>query len=180
MKFIFAFIFVFSAATAALALPTFNPQLVLKNQQGETSVMSPQAGSNFVANFKSATVTLTAAQVIGAASTPIQILPAQTGKVLEVVASEMLYTKGASAFTINSSKSALLRYHTSNVQIGTISTTGFLDSSSSKTAFVYGPGAGGVGIGGQAVEFTTDDQGMGSGTGSTVKITVFYNVLNVL
>lgn len=168
----------FFAATA-MALPTYNPTLNVKNQFGEASQFSPQVGTNFVAAFKSATVTLTTAQVIALNATPIQLVAAQAGKLIQVVAVEMLYTK-STAFTITSSKSLIVQYHTSAVLINKVSTTGFIDQASSKTAMVLGMGAGGVGVGGQAVEITSDDSGVGAGTASTVAVTVYYNVLNVL
>lgn len=165
----------------AFALPVFNPQIVLKNQQGEVSNNAILAGTNYVAAFKSATVTLTAAQVIALPGTPIQLVALQTGKLIQVVAAEIKYIKGASAFTIGSSKSLILQYHTSGVDIGLLGTTGFLDQASSKTAFVQSTLSGGVGIGGQAVEITSDDTTPVSvGTGSTVQVTVFYNLLTVI
>ncbi len=152
--------------TTAFALPTYNPQLAVK-------------GTNFVAAFKSATVTLTAAQVIALNATPIQLVAAQAGYLIQVVATEMLYTK-STAFTITASKHLILQYHTSAVQISSLLTTGFIDQSSSKTAFSLATGSGGVGIGGQAVEISSDDSGIAAGTGSTVAVTVYYNVLKVL
>lgn len=164
----------------AFALPSFNPELVMKNQQGETSVFSPQAGSNYIANFKAATVTLSAAQVIALQATPIQLVAAKAGYVIKVAGVEMKYVMGSAAFTVTSSKHLTVQYHTSAVQIEQIGTTGFIDQSSSQTAFTLGAGAGGVGIGGQAVEITSDDGSMGSGTGSTVAVTVFYDYVKVL
>lgn len=168
--------------TTAFALPSFNPQLVVKNQFGEQSQLAPVAGTNFVAAFKSTTVTLTAAQVIALPGTPITLVAAQSGKLIQVVAVEYKYTKGSAAFTIGSSKSLIVQYNTSGVDIQSIGTTGFIDQSTSKTAFSYGGGnVAGVGIGGQAVEITSDDTTpVSGGTGSTVAVTVFYNVLTVL
>lgn len=142
--------------------------------------MSPQAGSNYVANFKAATVTLTTAQVLALNGTPITIVPAVSGSVIEVEAVEMAYIKGTNAFTVTASKHLTAQYATSNIAIGTVSTTGFIDQTTSKTAMVLSTSAGGVGITGQAVQITSDDSGMGSGTGSTVKVTVFYNLLTTL
>lgn len=167
--------------TTAFALPTFNPQLVLKNQQGETSINAIQPGTNFAAAFKSTTVTLTAAQVIALPGTPISLIPAQAGFVIQVVAVEFAYVKGASAFTIGSSKSLIVQYITSDVLINKIGTTGLLDSSSSKTGFAFGAGLGAVSVGGQGVEITSDDTTpVSGGTGSTVAVTVFYNLIKVL
>lgn len=181
MKFIYALIALTLFSTTSFALPNFNPELVVKNQFGETLQLAPIAGTNFVASFKAATVTLSAAQVIALPGTPIQLVAAQTGKLIQVVAVEMAYVKGTSAFTIGASKSLIVQYHTSAILINKVGTTGFIDQASSKTAMVLGAGAGGVGIGGQAVEITSDDTTpMSVGTGSTVKVTVFYNVLNVL
>lgn len=179
MKFIFALFALVFITTEAFALPTFNPQLVLKNQQGETSVFAPQAGSNYVANFKAATVTLTAAQVIALNATPIQLVAAKTGYVIQVVAVEMKYTK-STAFGVTSGKKLIVQYHTSAVAIGNVAEVGFIDQSSSKTAFVYGAGTGGVSVDGAAVEITSDDSSITSGTSSTVAVTVYYNLLKVL
>lgn len=166
-------------SSQAFALPTFSPQIVLKNQQGEVSNNAILAGSNFVASFQSATVTLTTAQVLALNGTPIQLVAAQSGYLIQVVDAEMKYTK-STAFTVTSSKHLELQYHTSAVQIASISTTGFIDQSTSKTAFVQSTLSGGVSIGGEAVEITSDDSGMGAGTGSTVAVTVYYNLLKVL
>ncbi len=167
-------------ATTAFALPTFNPQLVVKNQFGEQSQLSPQAGTNYVAAFKSTTVTLTAAQVIALPGTPITLVAAQSGKLIQVVAVEYKYTK-STAFTIGASKNLIVQYNTSGVDIQLMPTTGFIDQSTSKTAFTYSGTVAGVGIGGQAVEITSDDTTpVSAGTGSTVAVTVFYNVLTVL
>lgn len=168
-------------SASSFALPVFSPQLVVKNQFGETSQFSPQAGSNYVANFQSATVTLTAAQVIALPGTPIQLVALQANQLIQVVAVEMAYIKGSSAFTIGASKHLIVQYHTSAVLINQVGTTGFIDQSSNKTAMVMGSGAGGVGIGGQAVEITSDDTTpVSGGTGSTVKVTVYYNLLKVI
>ena len=165
----------------AFAGPTFSPQLILKNQYGEVSINSPQLGSNYVANFQSATITLTAAQVIALPGTPIQLVAASSGNLIKVVAVEMLYTKGSAAFTIGSSKHLIVQYHTSATLIQQIGTTGFIDQASNKTGMLIGGGAGGVGIGGQAVEITSDDTTpVSGGTGSTVKVTVYYDILKVL
>lgn len=180
MRFIFALLALTIFTTAAHALPTFNPQLLLKNQYGESFKFSPQAGSNYVANFKAATVTLSAAQVIALNATPIQLVAAQSGYLIQVVGIELAYVKGSAAFTVTSAKKLIVQYHTSAVAAGSILETGFIDQSSSKTAFVYGAGAGGVGIGGQAVEITSDDSAISVGTGSTVAVTVYYNLLKVL
>lgn len=180
MRLLLALTALFFTATA-FALPTFNPQLVVKNQFGEQSQLSPQAGTNFVAAFKSTTVTLTAAQVIALPGTPIQLVAAQSGKLLQVVAVEFKYTKGTSAFTIGASKSLIIQYATSDVLINKVGTTGFIDQSTSKVAFGLGAGAGAVSIDGQAIEITSDDTTPASvGTGSTVAVTVFYNVLTAL
>lgn len=168
-------------STVSFALPSFSPQLVVKNQFGETSQFSPQAGTNFVAAFQSATVTLTAAQVIALPGTPIQLVAAQTGKLFQVVAIEYKYTKGTSAFTIGSSKSLITRYKTANVNISLMPTTGFIDQATSKTAFSTAAAVNAVSIGGTALEITSDDTTpVSSGTGSTVAVTVYYNVLTVL
>lgn len=181
LKFIVALGVLCLISAESFALPVFNPQLVVKNQFGEQSQFSPQAGTNFVAAFKSATVTLTAAQVIALPGTPIQLVAAQTGKLIQVVAVEMAYVKGASAFTIGASKHLTVQYHTIATLISQVSTTGFIDQATSKTAMVLGSGAGGVSTGGVAVEITSDDTTpVSSGTGSTVAVTVYYNVLNVL
>jgi hypothetical protein len=164
----------------ANAIPTFNPQLNLKNEFGETHVFSPQAGSNWVGNFKAATVTLTAAQVIALNGTPITLIAAQSGMMIKVAAVEMVYTHGSAAFTVTASKHLELQYHSSAVQINSVSTTGFIDQTTGKTAMVIGGGSGGVGIGGEAVEITSDDSSMSSGTGSTVAVTVYYDLLKVL
>ena len=180
MKFIIALI-AFFITTQAFALPTFNPQLNVVNSFGEKSQFSPIAGTNFVAAFKSATVTLSAAQVIALPGTPIQLVAAQSGKLIQVVAVEMAYVKGSAAFTIGSSKHLTVQYHTIATLISQVGTTGFIDQASNKTAMVLGSGAGGVGVGGAAVEITSDDTTpMSGGTGSTVAVTVYYNVLNVL
>lgn len=180
LKFVAALI-TLCLSTTLFALPVFNPSLNVKNQFGEAYQFSPQVGSNFVAAFKSATVTLTAAQVIALPGTPIALVAAQAGKLIQVVAVEMAYVKGASAFTIGSSKSLIVQYHTSAILINKVGTTGFIDQAANKTAMVLGSGAGGVGIGGQAVEITSDDTTpVSSGTGSTVAVTVYYNILNVL
>lgn len=181
MRLLFATLALCLFSTAAFALPVFQPQLVLKNQQGEVSNNAILAGTNYVAAFKAATVTLTAAQVIALPGTPIQLVAAQAGKLIQVVAVEMAYVKGAAAFTIGSSKSLIVQYHTSAILISKVGTTGFIDQSTSKTAMVLGSGVGGVGVGGQAVEITSDDTTpMSVGTGSTVVVNVYYNVLNVL
>lgn len=177
MKFILCAIALFS--TAAFALPAFNPELILKNQQGETSIFSPQVNTNYIANFKSATVTLTAAQVIALQATPIQLVAAKSGYVIKVAGVEMKYTK-STAFTVTSTKKLIVQYHTSAVLIESLLEEGFIDQSSSKTAFTLGAGVGGVGIGGQAVEITSDDGSIAVGTGSTVAVTVFYDYVKVL
>lgn len=180
MKNLFALLALTFSATA-FALPTFNPQLVVKNQQGETSTFSPQAGSIFPASFKSATVTLTAAQVIALPGTPIQLVAAKTGYLIQVVGVEMAYVKGSAAFTIGASKHMIVQYHTSAVSAASILTTGFIDQATSKTAFAYTSTVSGIGIGGQAVEVTSDDTTPVSvGTGSTVAVTVYYNLVKVL
>lgn len=163
----------------AFALPSYNPQIVLKNQAGEVSNNAFIAGTNYVAAFKSTTITLTAAQVIALNATPIQLIAAQSGKLIQVVAAEMKYTK-STAFTVTSTKKLILQYNTSAVAIGSILETGFIDQAASKTAFVQSTLSGGVGIGGQAIEITSDDSSISVGTGSTVAVTVFYNVLTVL
>lgn len=177
MKLIYALI-ALCISTTAFALPTFNPQLVVIGAQGDKQVLTTQKGTNFVAAYKAATITLTAAQVIALNATPIQLVAAQTGKLIQVVAAELIYTK-STAFTITASKHLQLQYHTSAVQIASLLTTGFLDQAASKTAFVQSTLTGGVGIGGQAVEITSDDSGVGAGTGSTVQVLVYYNLLNV-
>lgn len=180
MKLIYALV-ALMFTTTAFALPTFNPQLILKNQQGEESVNAIMPGTNFSAAFKSATVTLTAAQVIALPGTPIQLVAAKSGYLIQVVSVEMAYVKGASAFTIGSSKSMIVQYHTSAVAAASISTTGFIDQATSKTAFAYTSTVSGVGIAGQAVEITSNDTTPASvGTGSTVAVTVFYNLVKVL
>lgn len=180
MKFIYALTALTLLSTTAHALPTFNPQLVLENQQGETSINAIRPGSNFVAAFKATTVTLTAAQVIALPGTPIQLVAAQSGKLIQVVAVEYKYTK-STAFVVGASKSLIVRYKTANVNINLMGTTGFIDQATSKTAFGFGNQAGGVSVGGQAIEITSDDTTpVSGGTGSTVAVTVFYNVLTVL
>lgn len=179
-KFIIALTALFAFTDTAIALPNFNPELVVKNQFGETSQLAPVAGTNFVAAFKAATVTLTAAQVIALDGAPIQLVAAQSGKLIQVVAVEMAYIKGSAAFTISASKHLIVQYHTSAILISQVNTTGFIDHASSLTAMVLGSGAGGLSIGGQAVEINSDDTGISVGTGSTVKVTVYYNLLNVL
>ena len=91
----------------------------------------------------------------------------------------MKYVK-STAFTVTSAKKLIVQYHTSAVAVGSILETGFIDQSASKTAFVYGSGAGGVSVDGAAVEITSDDSAIGAGTGSTVAVTVYYNLLKVL
>lgn len=179
MKFIYALI-ALSFTANAFALPSYNPQLAVKNQFGEESLLSPVAGTNYVAAFKSATITLTAAQVIALNATPITLVAAQSGKLIQPVAVEFIYTKGAAAFTIGSSKHLIVQYHTSAVAAGQVNETGFIDQASSLKAFEYTPTVSGVGIGGQALEITSDDTTITVGTGSTVKVIVFYNVLTVL
>ncbi|MDH4163316.1 MAG: hypothetical protein OEW15_11605 [Nitrospirota bacterium] len=181
MKCLYALIALCLFTSTAFALPTFNPQIVLENQQGETSVNAIKAGSVFPASFRAATVTLTAAQVIALPGTPIQLVAAQSGKLIQVVAVEYIYTKGAAAFTIGASKNLIVEYNTSGVNIQLMPTTGFIDQSTSKTAFTYAGSVAGVGIGGQAVQITSDDTTpVSGGTGSTVKVIVYYNLINVL
>lgn len=178
MKLIYALL-ALMFTTTAFALPVFTPELVVKNRFGETSVFSPQPGTNFVAAFKAATVTLTAAQVIAANVTPIQLVAAKAGYLIQVVGTELIYTK-STAFTVTASKHLILQYHTSAVQISSLLTTGFIDQATSKTAFSLATGSGGVGIGGQAVEIISDDSGIAAGTGSTVQVIVYYNLLKVI
>lgn len=181
LKFVFALTALCLFSTTSFALPNFNPELVVKNSFGEQSQLTPIAGTNFVAAFKSTTVTLTAAQVIALPGTPIQLIAAQSGKLIKIEAIEMKYVKGASAFTIGASKSLIVRYKTANVNISLVSTTGFIDQASSKTAFGLPGAVSGVTVGGTAIEITSDDTTpVSGGTGSTVAVTVFYNVLNVL
>lgn len=179
MKF-FSILFLSFLSLSAFALPVFNPQLVFKNQFGETTQAAPIAGTNYVAAFKSSTVTLSAAQVIALNATPIQLVAAQAGYLIQVVAAEAVYTKGASAFTLSGSTNLQIQYHTSAVLIAEQPLTGFIDQSSSKTAFLQSVLTSGIGIGGQAVEVTSDDSGITGGTGSTVAVTVYYNLLKIL
>lgn len=179
MKLIYALL-ALMFTTTAFALPTFNPQLVLKNQQGEESVNAIMPGTNFAAMYKAATVTLTAAQVIALNATPIQLVAAKAGYLIEPVAAELIYTKGSAAFTIGSTKHLIIQFHTSAVAAGSVNETGFIDQAASQIAFEASPTFSGVGIGGQAVEITSDDTTITVGTGSTVKVILYYNLLKVL
>jgi hypothetical protein len=152
------------------------PSLVFKNQFGEETVAAFLAGSNWPGAVFGSLVTLSAAQVIALNATPITLVPAVAGKTVQVMAMIMAYTKGSAAFTIGASKHLIGQYHSSAVLIQQVGETGFIDGVS-KQANLFGPGAGGVGIVGEAVEVTSDDSTIASGTGSTIAITTYFNLV---
>lgn len=155
-----------------------NPKLVLTNQFGEESINYVSPGSEIAACFKSAPVVLTAAQVIGLNGTPQQIIPAIAGKIIQVVAIVLAYHKGSAAFTIGANKSLKAQYATGDQAIASVPETGFLDSATDKEAVGFGNQAGGISLRGQAVELTSDDATpISGGTGSTVTVTAFFNVI---
>lgn len=154
------------------------PALVLKNQFGEESINYLAPGTNFVAAYKSAQLVLTAAQVIALNATPQTLIAAVTGEIIQLVALEMLYTHGTAAFTITASKHLLAEYAgVTTVQPVSFLTTGFLDQTTSKEADAFAVGVGGIGIRGAGLLFTCDDSSMSVGTGSTLSVTAYYNLL---
>lgn len=144
------------------------PQLVLVNQFGEKSI-------NQVQNAH-ASVTLTAAQVIALNATPIVVVPAVAGKLAVISNVKITYTKGSAAFTIGSSKHLQMQYTVGTVLINQVAETGFIDGLS-KEADLTGPGPGGVTIRGSAIQITSDDTTITVGTGSTVKVDVFFQYI---
>lgn len=148
---------------------TPTPKLVLKNQFGEESI-------NQVINAKTV-VTLTAAQVIALHTTAITLVAAVAGKVIKVSDVKMNYVKGTSAFTIGSSKHLTVQYATSAIAIAAQAETGFIDQSTSQESDLFGPGVGGQNVRGEAVQIISDDTGISVGTGSTVVVTVFYQLV---
>lgn len=155
-----------------------NPKLVLTNQFGEESVNYVSPGSEIPASFKTAPLVLTAAQVIALNATPLEIIPAIAGKIIQVAAIVFSYHKGSAAFTIGASKKMIAQYATGNQAIASIPETGFLDSATDKEAVGFSVAAGGIGLRGDAVELTTDDATpISGGTGSTVTVTAYYNVI---
>lgn len=153
-----------------------NPKLVLTNQFGEVSINEVDASSTFGATNKSTPVVLTAAQVIALNATPIDIIPAIAGKIIEVVAVIYAYTK-STAFTVGSSKVIKTQYKTSGQLINSVPDTGLLDQAASTEAVGLGAGAGGIAIRGKAVQVTSDDTTIAVGTGSTLTVTAYYNIL---
>lgn len=155
-----------------------NPKLVLTNQFGEESVNYVSPGSEIPASFKSTPVVLTAAQVIALNATPIEIIPAIAGKIIQVAAVIFQYKKGSAAFTIGANKKMIAQYATGNQAIASIPETGFLDSATDKEGVGLGVSAGGLSIRGDAVELTTDDATpISVGTGSTVTVFAYYNII---
>lgn len=145
------------------------PQEVLVNQFGEKSI-------NQVVNAHT-TVTLSAAQVIALNATPITLVPAVAGRIIVVQNVKIAYNHGSAAFTIGSSKHLMAQYATSAILINQVAETGFIDQTTSKEADLLGGGAGGVGFRGQAVQITSDDTTITVGTGSTLTITTFFQVI---
>jgi hypothetical protein len=154
-----------------------NPKLVLVNNFGEETVNYVAPGSEIPASFKSTLIVLTAAQVIALNATPIDVLAAVTGKTIQVMAAILTYTRVAN-FTVGSSKVLQLKYKTSGQLISSVGDTGFLDQSTSQEAVLFGNGAGGVAIRGKAIQITSDDASIAAGTGSTLGVQLFYNILD--
>lgn len=153
-----------------------NPELVLKNQFGEESINAIMPGTTY-GPLVSATVTLTAAQVIALNATPQTLIPAVTGKTIVVQAIYLSLVHGSAAFTIGSSKHLMAQYHTAAILAAQVAETGFLDHASSISAVGYGPGVGGLSLQGLAIELTSDDTTIAVGTGSTLAVTVSYQLI---
>ncbi len=154
------------------------PKLVLTNQFGEESINAISPGSEIAASFKSAPVVLTAAQVIALNATPITIIPAVPGKIIQVAAVLFSYHKGTTAFTIGANKKLIAQYNTGAQAIASVPETGFIDQATDKEAVGLSVAAGGISIRGKAVEVTSDDATpISGGTGSTVTVTAYYNVI---
>lgn len=154
-----------------------NPKLVLTNQFGEESINYVSPGSEIPASFKSAPVVLTAAQVIALNATPIEIIPAIAGKIIQVAAIVLTFTRGSASFTVGSSKVIKAQYKTSGQQIASVPDDGFLTAVANAESVALANGGGGLAIRGKAVELTSDDTTIASGTGSTVTAVAYYNVI---
>lgn len=152
-----------------------DPKLVLMNQYGEQSINAVLPGSEIVA-LKSTLITLTAAQVIALNATPIDVLDAVAGKTIQVVAAILTYTK-STAFTVGSNKVLKLQYKTSGQLISSVPDTGFIDQSTSQKAVLLPSGSGGIAIEGKAIQITSDDTTIGAGTGSTLGVQLYYNLI---
>lgn len=154
-----------------------NPKIVLVNQFGEESINYVAPGSEFSASFKSTPVVLSAAQVIALNATPIDIVPAISGKIIQVVAVVLAFTRGSASFTVGSSKVLKAQYKTSGQQIASVPDDGFLTAVANAESVALANGGGGLAIRGKAIQLTSDDTTIASGTGSTVTATVYYNVI---
>jgi hypothetical protein len=141
---------------------------------GQISFTAPLANP---LEYQTAVVTLTAAQVIALDGSPITVVPAVAGQIIQVSMTKLVYTKGSAAFTVGSGKYLQMAY-ANGVLINEVLDAGFIDQSSSKEADLPGAGAGGVGIRGSAVQITSNDSSIAVGTGSTLTVTVNYKLSN--
>lgn len=152
-----------------------NPKEVLVNQFGEKSINYIAPGSNFGLRVS---VVLTAAQVIALNASPISIIPAVSGKVLKVNALNVTYTFGSAAFTTGSTKHIILQYSgAGTTSIVSTAETGLIDQTSSKESTTANPAVTALGLRGQAIQVTSDDTTIAAGTGSTVTITAYYDIV---
>lgn len=154
-----------------------NPKLVLTNQFGEESINYVNPGSEIPASFKSVPVVLTAAQVIALNATPIDIVPAIPGKIIQVAAVVLNLTFGSAAFTVGSSKVIQAKYKTSGQLIAAVPDTGLLTAVADAESVAFANGAGGLAVRGKAIQLTSDDTTIAVGTGCTLTATVYYNVI---
>ena len=124
-------------------------------------------------------VTLTASQVNGLSVTPIQLLPAAAaGTYNEVTSIEYLYTYGSAAFS--GAQNITTQYAgTSTVAISSISSTGLITTTSNVSKFqttnpAYASGI----VAPVAASVTITAAGAFTvGTGSTLKIKVYYRTI---
>lgn len=118
-----------------------------------------------------ASVTLTAAQVIALNATPISLIPAVNGKLIEVGLVTVAYKYGSAAFTIGASKHIQVIY-TGGAVAGQVDETGLLDQVVNKENAIscgnYSP------VRGAGVLVTSDDATILLGTGCTVTVNVYY------
>ena len=124
-------------------------------------------------------VTLTAAQVNALSVTPIQVLPAAVaGTYNEVTSIEYLYTYGSAAF-IGAQNITLQYAGTSSVAISAISSTGLITTTSNVSKFQTANPAYASGIVAPvAASVTVSAAGSFTvGTGSTLKIKVYYRTI---
>jgi hypothetical protein len=174
---IFILVFTFATGAHAVAPP---PVLVLKNQYGEQTtnrVLNYQGGA-----LQSASVVLTPAQVIAMGVTPIQLVGSVANQIIQVNSVEIAFAKGSVAFSVGSPSvdKMIVQYHSSAIPVASVLESGLIDQSVSTEADLFGFGAGGVGIRGEAVELVANGSvgEITGGTGSSVKATIFYNILN--